>query len=59
MPRLRALVLCPGRGSYLRPDLGSLRDVSSPALDVFDRVRRERSRPMAMARPEQRLGVVR
>jgi [acyl-carrier-protein] S-malonyltransferase len=42
MSRQRALVLCPGRGSYGRPQLGSLRDRPSLAVDTFDRVRAAR-----------------
>ena len=41
----RALVLCPGRGSYGRDSLGALKGVKSPALDVFEGMRRELDRP--------------
>jgi [acyl-carrier-protein] S-malonyltransferase len=41
----RALVLCPGRGSYGRDSLGKLKGVQSPALDVFEAMRRELDRP--------------
>ena len=45
MPALRALVLCPGRGTYQRDSLGSLAGLSSPALDTFDAVRAAAGRP--------------
>ena len=41
----RALVLCPGRGSYSRSELGSLRGRTSAALDTFDAVRAALGRP--------------
>jgi len=41
----RALVLCPGRGSYGRDSLGSLRGRTSPALDAFDALRASLGRP--------------
>lgn len=41
----RALVLCPGRGSYARDTLGSLKGLVSPALDVFDAHRASLGRP--------------
>ncbi len=43
--RRRALVLCPGRGSYGRDSLGSLQGLASPALDAFDSIRAELGRP--------------
>jgi len=39
MSRLRALFLCPGRGSYRRAQLGSLSKGPSSAVDTFERVR--------------------
>ncbi|NOY24287.1 MAG: hypothetical protein GXP62_00280 [Oligoflexia bacterium] len=42
---LRALVLCPGRGSYQRDQLGSLQGLASPALDVFEDERDAAGRP--------------
>lgn len=45
MPALRALVLCPGRGTYQRDSLGSLRGLTSPALQVFDQARAAMGRP--------------
>lgn len=42
---LRAVVLCPGRGSYQRADLGSLAGMSSHALSVFDDARDAAGRP--------------
>ena len=44
---LRALVLCPGRGSYQREQLGSLRDrvATSEALAAFESERAARGRP--------------
>jgi acyl transferase domain-containing protein len=41
----RALVLCPGRGSYGRDALGSLDNIESPALDAFDSMRSRFGRP--------------
>ncbi len=41
----RALVLCPGRGSYGRDALGSLASLQSTALDVFDEHRTSLGRP--------------
>ena len=41
----RALVLCPGRGSYSRDCLGSLSDLESKALDVFEETRASAGRP--------------
>lgn len=41
----RALILCPGRGSYNRDSLGSLTELQSPALDVFDAHRASLGRP--------------
>jgi acyl transferase domain-containing protein len=41
----RALVLCPGRGSYGRDALGSLENIESPALDAFDSMRSRLGRP--------------
>ncbi|MGB0639632.1 MAG: malonyl CoA-ACP transacylase [Myxococcota bacterium] len=43
----RALILCPGRGSYGRDALGSLNDLLSPALDVLDAHRQKLERPTA------------
>ncbi len=45
MSRLRALVLCPGRGSYSRKELGSLQGRASAALDAFDALRAEKGLP--------------
>lgn len=45
MSAVRALVVCPGRGSYGRDSLGSLAGLSSPALDVMDELRRRLGRP--------------
>lgn len=45
MSRLRALVLCPGRGSYSRKELGSLQGRTSAALDAFDALRAAHGRP--------------
>ena len=42
---LRAIVLCPGRGTYQRDSLGSLQGLSSPALQVFDQARAAAGRP--------------
>ncbi len=44
MSRLRALFVCPGRGSYRRDQLGSLAR-PSPAVDVMEAVRAERGMP--------------
>ncbi len=41
----RALVLCPGRGSYSKESLGSLEGLQSPALDVFEAMRAAAGRP--------------
>ena len=41
----RALVLCPGRGSYTRDCLGSLSGLRAPAIDVFDGLRAALGRP--------------
>lgn len=41
----RALILCPGRGSYGRDALGSLKNLESAALDVFDDHRSAHGRP--------------
>jgi len=41
----RALVLCPGRGSYSRSELGTLVDRESTFLDVFDAHRAALGRP--------------
>ena len=41
----RALVLCPGRGSYSRKQLGSLQGRPSAALDAFDALRAEWGQP--------------
>lgn len=44
--KLRAVVLCPGRGSYGRAQLGSLANTTtSPALDAFEAVRASHGRP--------------
>lgn len=45
----RALVLCPGRGSYARDTLGSVKGLTSPALDVFDAHRAALDRPTVRA----------
>lgn len=42
---LRALALCPGRGSYQRTELGSLAGLSSPSVEVLDAVRLGRGLP--------------
>jgi [acyl-carrier-protein] S-malonyltransferase len=42
---MRAIVLCPGRGSYAKEDLGSLMGLQSPALDSFDRLREAAGQP--------------
>lgn len=44
MSRLRALFLCPGRGSYRRDQLGSLQH-PSPAVDAMEQVRAQRGMP--------------
>jgi acyl transferase domain-containing protein len=41
----RALIVVPGRGSYGRDSLGSLRGLDSPALDAFDGLRAALGRP--------------
>lgn len=41
----RALILCPGRGSYSRDTLGSLTGLHSPNLDLFDAHRAALGRP--------------
>ncbi len=41
----RALILCPGRGSYNRESLGSLKGVHSASLHVFDTMRTTLGRP--------------
>ena len=41
----RALILCPGRGSYSKDCLGSLTAINSPSLDVFDALREGEQRP--------------
>jgi len=42
----RALILCPGRGSYSRDSLGSLKGIiNSPSLDAFDAMRAGHNRP--------------
>ncbi len=40
----RALLLCPGRGSYNAASLGSLQDLDSPALRTFDACRAQHGR---------------
>lgn len=45
MPPLRVLILCPGRGSYLKEDLGSLAGLESPALTAFEAERARRGQP--------------
>jgi malonyl CoA-acyl carrier protein transacylase len=45
MSRLRALVLCPGRGSYGRDSLGSLQGLASPALERHAALRAAAGRP--------------
>ncbi|MCB9777964.1 MAG: ACP S-malonyltransferase [Alphaproteobacteria bacterium] len=45
MSRLRVAVLCPGRGSYQRPELGSLQGLASPFVDAFDAWRAARGGP--------------
>jgi len=44
MSRLRAVFLCPGRGSYRRDQMGSLQG-PSPAVDVMEEVRAARGMP--------------
>lgn len=41
----RALIVCPGRGSYGRDNLGSLAGMASPALDALDALRARLGRP--------------
>ena len=41
----RALILCPGRGSYSKDSLGSLNGLRSAALDVFEAMRGAAGRP--------------
>ncbi len=41
----RALILCPGRGSYGRSQLGTLAGVSSPTLDRLDALRAAAGHP--------------
>ncbi len=41
----RALIVCPGRGSYGRESLGSLVGIQSPALDALDAHRAALGRP--------------
>jgi [acyl-carrier-protein] S-malonyltransferase len=41
----RAVVLCPGRGSYGKDCLGSLKGLQSSALDTFDAFRADLGRP--------------
>ena len=48
MSRLRALFLCPGRGSYRRAQLGSLAG-PSPAVDAMEAVRAARGMPSLRA----------
>ena len=47
--RRRALVLCPGRGSYGRDTRGQLQGRESHALDVFDAERAKRGLPTVRA----------
>lgn len=42
---VRALVLCPGRGSYQRPQLGSLAALASPSVEVLEALRASAGRP--------------
>ena len=44
-PPLRALVLCPGRGSYSRETLGALQHLDAPSLAPLDTVRRAAGQP--------------
>lgn len=48
MTRLRALIVCPGRGSYGRAQLGSL-PVSDPIIAALDRLRAGLGRPAISA----------
>ena len=41
---MRALLVCPGRGSYQRAHLGMLQD-SHPVIETLDAFRRELDRP--------------
>ncbi|MFT5680792.1 MAG: [acyl-carrier-protein] S-malonyltransferase [Myxococcota bacterium] len=41
----RALILCPGRGSYTRNDLGTLTGLTSESLAPFDTLRASAGRP--------------
>lgn len=41
----RAIVVCPGRGSYSRDSLGYLNGVHSPTLEMVDQFRRDLLRP--------------
>ncbi len=45
MSKSRVLFVCPGRGSYRREQLGSLANLSSPALSAFEAVRAARGNP--------------
>ena len=45
MARLRTLLLCPGRGSYSRAELGSLAGVDAVALDHFEAYRAAQGEP--------------
>lgn len=45
----RALILCPGRGSYSRDSLGSVQGLQSASLDVFDAHRSSLGRPTVRA----------
>ena len=45
MSPARALVLCPGRGSYSRDTLGSLQGVDAPSLAPLDALRARLGRP--------------
>jgi [acyl-carrier-protein] S-malonyltransferase len=42
---IRAVLLCPGRGSYAKGSLGSLKDLQSPRLDALDAFRSALGRP--------------
>ncbi len=42
---MRALVLCPGRGSYSRDTMGALARVDGPALTAFEACRARHGRP--------------
>lgn len=46
---MRALVVCPGRGSYDRASLGSLRDRATPSVAAADAYRAAHGRPTATA----------